>query len=1355
MPRCQEVRKTVLRPAASREHFDLHLAAVDLSLIDPIIIRKAEDIQAVNWRNRGLEPFEHQVQNLITFCRRLPVALIADDVGLGKTISAGLILSELMARRRVRRTLVVCPKMLAPHWVSEFDEKFGIVAMQVIGADLDRQLRSNTPVVVTTFDSIRSRWDMIETGLFDMLILDEAHKLRNLHGPQKPPQLAIKTKEALERRPFRYVLMLTATPIQNRIWDLYSLLDLLKTAEGKPNPLGAHPQFQQRFLRGSDGRALQPEMTDKFRQIVGDNLSRTRRGEVRLPFPDRIVDLVRADLTPDEQQLQEIVGRHIGHLNALTQISLVQAMMSSPQALTSQALNMARTGTLPNDAAQAIKLTASRVARPAKLEVLMRLLVELRQKKPEVWRAIIFTLRHETQLMIGAALAAAEIRYGFIRGNAAEQNQRAIHDLSRHRLAINVIVSTDAGAEGINLQKANVVINYDLPWNPMIVEQRIGRVQRLKSEYQNVIVLNIVGRDTVEEKIVGRLTQKLLGISQAIGDIESILEAGNLDEDSTKSIESRIRELVVASLAGRNIAAAQSELEDDIERAKKLFEEQKKEIDDKLGRPGAEPLREEVPEIKRRPPRMKPQEFVLAVKKIEGYELQALGEGRYEARAPGRPPEVISFLDQDQGQSDAIFGGKPLRCYAPGQPAYERLVQYWVDHHAHYVHDGTQADPMVIESLARSWCAQFPELEFAAAHYAKNQQHFAGEVHIKSRAGNGVDSFEKTLRGKIPAPRNHQPITSDDGSPIFAFNLSPTELVPRVTQQIQKAVENDADVSKFCDFYEKRLATARREAGFDGARQLKIERDFRPFVQAEVLGIEGQVYESGAITVEYRVGRHKAQTQLSVLPALRRLLAQPPTALCEITGRALPTEAVARCAATGKTVSLSLLDVTSDGQLALADQIGQCEATGRRYLKSELLLAPDGRWLHRDQFVKCPVSGQMVLRELVVQSDVSGELAAPDQIFVSPDTGRKGIRHLETVTCVVTGKTMLKDEAILSERSGRYFHKSACLSSALSGRPYPPDDLMTCTFSHTQVGFDEIAFSEETGRFVRKDLLGRLFKCPVSGQVLLREQAVKSDISGESVAPDQIFVSQESGSKGIRGRETVICAATGREVLTVEAVRSQRTGNYYHLSQCQPSAMTGRLYPLNDLVVCAQSGTQVGFDEVGKCEVTKKLVRKDLLVCSNLSGRTALPKAGIQLADGRFALPDEAATCEWDGQMYATGDIVECRLSALAIARWWTNRDRELIPFRQLLDGAVVTEDLPPDAIAMVQRLYASLGVSPHHIWSARAPLPEVFAVCAECRSLFGFRRQYVGMIVALGKPVRRLGRPAMGKRIKGVWVVG
>src|SRR5581483_9483646 len=164
---------------------------------------------------------------------------------------------------------------------------------------------------------------------------------------------------------------------------------------------------------------------------------------------------------------------------------------------------------------------------------LQSLIDKLKSENPNKWRLVVFTTRLETQTTIQMFLEKNGLKVGVINGNSGPRNQETIKRFRSEPPDIHVIVSTEAGAEGINLQVANVLVNYDLPWNPMIVEQRIGRVQRLASAHEHVVVANLVAAGSVEERIVGRLMEKLQLIAHAIGDIEAILESASPDgEDS-------------------------------------------------------------------------------------------------------------------------------------------------------------------------------------------------------------------------------------------------------------------------------------------------------------------------------------------------------------------------------------------------------------------------------------------------------------------------------------------------------------------------------------------------------------------------------------------------------------------------------------------------------------------------------------------------------------------------------------------------------------------------------------------------------------------------------------------------------
>src|SRR5260370_39828013 len=114
----------ILRKNLVADEYKLYRAALEWDLADPIVIETRKDLKSEKRWQEHLEPYHHQVTNLITFCRRLPVTLLADDVGLGKTISAGLIVTELMSRSRVAKILIVCPKLLGPQWQEELSSKF-------------------------------------------------------------------------------------------------------------------------------------------------------------------------------------------------------------------------------------------------------------------------------------------------------------------------------------------------------------------------------------------------------------------------------------------------------------------------------------------------------------------------------------------------------------------------------------------------------------------------------------------------------------------------------------------------------------------------------------------------------------------------------------------------------------------------------------------------------------------------------------------------------------------------------------------------------------------------------------------------------------------------------------------------------------------------------------------------------------------------------------------------------------------------------------------------------------------------------------------------------------------------------
>src|ERR1017187_406111 len=161
MEAISEIQTKIRTRGPSQEQYRLCRAGLEWDLTEPIVIQNSDDLKSTQrWRER-LTPYHHQVTNLITFCRRLPVTLLADDVGLGKTISAGLIVSELISRSRLSKILIVCPKLLGPQWKEELQTKFDIPSEIAIGKDLIAADPEGTGAVITTYNSARLHLESI------------------------------------------------------------------------------------------------------------------------------------------------------------------------------------------------------------------------------------------------------------------------------------------------------------------------------------------------------------------------------------------------------------------------------------------------------------------------------------------------------------------------------------------------------------------------------------------------------------------------------------------------------------------------------------------------------------------------------------------------------------------------------------------------------------------------------------------------------------------------------------------------------------------------------------------------------------------------------------------------------------------------------------------------------------------------------------------------------------------------------------------------------------------------------------------------------------------------------------------
>lgn len=1181
----------LLRAAASDQHLDLHLAAIEYALATPITIRDRDDIKSQKHWSEHFEPFEHQVRNLITFCRRAPVALIADDVGLGKTISAGLVLSELMTRKKVKRALILAPKLLLPQWCDELSGKFKIEAREASGSQLDYLVRSTVPVVVTTYETARSKFGTLSKSFFDMIILDEAHKLRNLHGGNRAPIVAEAVLESFRRTDFKFVLMLTATPIQNRLWDIYSLVDLLATARGHRNPLGSPAEFSSYFLQDSatTARELHPGRREEFRRKLSEYMVRTSRRDSRLIFPERTVKTLPCPPGTAENRLTNLISTALPKMNALARSSIAQALMSSPAALLSQLRNMAANGTVPANLPQQAEALVSQVGPGCKMARLVEFLQELAKEKGPDWRAVVFTRRKETQDLIGRTLAETGVRVGYIRGGQPSENQRSIKGLWADPPEVNLLVSTDAGAEGVNLQTANIVINYDLPWNPMVVEQRIGRVQRLMTRHKNIVVVNLVVKDSVEQRVVARLIAKLQAIAQTIGDIEGILESTSSGEDG---MEETIQDLVLKALMGQDVAEATERIRQSIENAKTVYEQERGEVERNLG--GLDAMHSagpKMPALEEVKPRLPVDDFVRKAMAAGGATVSALPGGQWLVRVAGRPPVVVTFNENDPDLvSDGLegFHGRRVEYFAEGRPPFERLVGEWSKRDGARLRDWTDEDGSKISLLLRTWLSDLGEdVTLENWRPLVRRPQFVGNLIVKASASVAIDRYEKLAEVKVGSQEIGDVLSAakDDGGWV-AGEVALKDSIRDVEAAVRACVAEDKDVGAFCRFYEQRRDEEAVKSGDRRSVESAAKR-FQPYLAAEVVAASGHLYEEVDLELQTKVaGGGPYKLVFSVRTGTQEILRHPELASCGLSDRLLPQPCLAKSALSDR-FGLQHLMATSDrsGRLGMPDEIVVCAVSGRRLLSDE-----------------------------VAFSDVSARIVDTDLLVKSPVSGRAGLAD-ETVVCEFSKAKVLSSEGLKSQVSGRTYRVDQEATSAVSGVRGHRSEFLRCEASGTWMLPAESAESSASGKRVRSDLL------------------VRSDVSGRTALES----------------ETVVCEFTGVRALRAEARQSMVSGRWYRTDEEAVSAVSAVRGHRTEFVTCEESGSLVLASEVGRSVVSGRLVRKDLLAKSSVSGSLALDTELLRCEFTRVPiLPSEGRKSEVSGRLYRCDQEARSSVSQLA-----------------------------------------------------------------------------------------------------------
>ncbi|MHC5724614.1 MAG: DEAD/DEAH box helicase [Nostoc sp.] len=463
-------------------------------------------------RLTAIDKYWYQIETARKVLRQLGGrALLADEVGLGKTIEAGLIIAEYLARGMVQSLLVLTPASLVSQWQSELSDKFNIATITTDNRDPQQPIDSfwtENPRIIASLNTAKSakHYPHVTSRTWDLVVVDEAHHLKNRST------LNWKLVNALNKR---FILMLTATPVQNSLIELFNLLTLLK-----PGLLQTEAAFKKEYVDSRNGRV--PKNPEKLRSLMREVMVRNTRALVDVKLPKRFATTITVTPATGEEKLYQDLSEYLRNsedkLDRLSRTNLLMRAGSSPGALADSLKQLSLR--LPDEELKSLARRAAQVKQVEKAKVLVEMLSKSSQK------TLVFTTHKATSTYLTQTLQAANIPFAeFTGGMSLKQKDEAI---AAFRDSVSVLIASETGGEGRNIQFANAIVNYDLPWNPMKIEQRIGRIHRI-GQTQDVFIFNFCLKGSIEEYILRILHDKINMFELVVGEIETIL--GNVDDE--------------------------------------------------------------------------------------------------------------------------------------------------------------------------------------------------------------------------------------------------------------------------------------------------------------------------------------------------------------------------------------------------------------------------------------------------------------------------------------------------------------------------------------------------------------------------------------------------------------------------------------------------------------------------------------------------------------------------------------------------------------------------------------------------------------------------------------------------------
>lgn len=538
-----ELQETLLPTGSLHDYFLRERAALWW------VSNQADDLLCLPYCK--IERLEYQIRTALRVIGALRGrALLSDEVGLGKTIESGLVLKEYLTRGMVKRFLVITVPSLVDQWEEELADKFDLTvattnqpAFRSDPAAFWREQKA----IVASLHTLKQpgHLSIAQSITWDMLIVDEAHHLRNQSS---------QAWQAVNALPRQFLLLLTATPVQNSLDELYNLVTLLQ-----PGHLPSPKEFRARFI--DKEKPHRPRQPEELRRLLSQVMIRNTRANAGINLPPRRAETVLFDPAPAErefwQQWDIDFRNKLGEMNAsqaaLWGRLLLQSAGSSPaawrQVLTSfpdKSVARSWSARAPLDESWAKKCQS---------------ILPLAKNEGGV---VVFTQFLHTQAALADFFQQANVPAFVVNGAVPAADRQPL--VERFRQTGGVLLLTQSGTEGRNLQFCHRLVNFDLPWNPMEIEQRIGRLHRLGQQHP-VRIYNLVQTGTLQEHLLNILQDKLNLFELVVGETGLILgERFGSDEFADEVLrrwrESEGRVAEAMQTFGEELAAARANYDD-------------------------------------------------------------------------------------------------------------------------------------------------------------------------------------------------------------------------------------------------------------------------------------------------------------------------------------------------------------------------------------------------------------------------------------------------------------------------------------------------------------------------------------------------------------------------------------------------------------------------------------------------------------------------------------------------------------------------------------------------------------------------------------------------------------------------